>query len=166
MVKVICIGMYNSEGKFISSNWYEALNWLKVNCDSLIIYCHIEYEKIYKLFNQTCDINIMETPDKEMNIQAYKLYNFKKNFWTVIKEIDFYIDSEEEISHLFFMFKEQLLCMLEVTDYENYMMIYYINDNNIKYSSIISNSEDNKNICNTHKEDIDGLADGEEWLPY
>ncbi len=27
------------------------------------------------------------------------------------------------------------------------------------------NSEDNKNICNTHKEDIDGLADGEEGLP-
>jgi len=34
------------------------------------------------------------------------------------------------------------------------MMIYYINDNNIKYSNISSNSEDNKNICNIHKEDI------------
>ena len=49
MVKVIWIGMYNSDGKFVSNNWYEVLNWIKVNCDSLIIYCHIEYKKLKKL---------------------------------------------------------------------------------------------------------------------
>lgn len=166
MVKVICIGMYNSDGEFVSNNWYEVLDWIKVNCDSLIIYCHIEYEKLYKLYYQSCDIDIMKTPDEDMNVKAYKLYNFKNKFWNLIKKTDFCIDSEEEISHLFFMYGEQLLCMLEVTDYENYIMVYDIKNNNINYSSIISNAKYNKYICNIHKEDIDSLSDGEEWISY
>ncbi len=166
MVKVICIGAYNSEGKFDSNNWYEVLNWLKVNCDSLIIYCHIEYKKLHKLINQSCDIKIINSPDENMNIKAYKIYNFKNKFWDIIKQTDFCIDSEEEISHLFFMYEEKLLCTLELTDYENYIMIYDINDKTIKYSNIISNDKYNKYICDNHKEDIDGLSDGEEWMPY
>ena len=162
MVKVIWIGMYNSDGKFVSNNWYEVLNWIKVNCDSLIIYCHIEYKKLYKLFYKSCDIDIMKTPDEYMNVKAYKLYNFKNEFWNLIKQKDFCIDSEEEISHLYFMYEEQLLCMLEVTDYENYIMVYDIKKN----TSIISNAKYNKHICNIHKNEIDGLSDGEEWMPY
>lgn len=165
MIKVISIGRYNSCGKFVSNNWYEVLTWLKVNCDSLIIYCHIEYEIIYKKFNHTCNINIMETPDKDMNVQSYEFNNFKSEFWNVIKEMDFCIDSKEDVSHLFFMYKEQLLCMLEVTDFENYMLIYYIN-NNINYSGIISNCRHNKYLCNVNRYDIDDMADGEEWKPY
>ena len=158
--------MYNGEGKFNSTNWFETLNWIATNCDSMVIYCHIEYEKLYKNLYQSCDIDIMETPDEEMNVKAYKLYNFKKNFWDLIKQTDFCIDSKEEISHLFFLFEEQLLCMLEVTDRENYIMVYDINDNRINYSNIIFDGKYNKYVCDIYKEDIDGLSDGEDWIPY
>ena len=166
MVKVICIGVYNSGGKFNSNNWYEALHWLKANCDSLIIYCHIEYEKLYKILNPSCDIEILKTPDEDMNVKAYKLYNFKDKFWNIVKHTDFCIDSDEEISHLFFMYEEQLLCMLAVTDYENFILVYEINDKEIDYSNIIHNEKYNKYICDIYKDKIDGLSDGEAWLPY
>lgn len=165
MVKVISIGMYNGDGNFVSDNWYEVLTWLKTNCDSLNIYCRIEYEQIYKKLNQTCNINIMESPDKDMDIKSYEFNNLRSDFWDVIKKMDFCIDSKEDISYLFFMHKDQLLCMLEVNDFENYMMIYCIN-NTINYSNIISNRNYNKYLCDTHRYDIDDLADGEEWIPY
>lgn len=166
MVKVIYIGMYNNNGIFISENWYEVIDWLNDNCDSLIIYCDIKYKKINKIFDQSCNIEIMKTPDKDINIKAYRFSNFNNEFWNIIKNMDYCIDSGEFVSHLFFMVEENLLCMLEVTDYENYLMIYDIKNKKIDYRSIISNTEHNHYLCNQHVHDINDLADGEEWMPY
>ena len=64
-----------------------------------------------------------------------------------------------------FLNNEKLLCMLEVTDYENYMIIYDVG-NNINYSHIISNRELNYDKCNIDKYAIDEMTDGEDWIPY
>ena len=165
MVKVICIGTYDNWGRFCSENWYEILNWLERYSDSLIIYCRIDFEKIGLLLNHSCSIDILESPDKSMNINAYKLFNLSHTFWDAIKQIDYCIDSKEEISHLFFMFKEQLLCMLNVVDYENYMLINILNGDSIDYTNIISDVTYNQYLCSMHIDDINSLVDGEEWSP-
>ena len=166
MVKVICIGMYNNDGNFVSPNWYEVIDWLNGKCDNLVIYCDIDASKISMIFNQSCNIDILASPDKDMNIKAYKFFDFNNEFWDIVKKMDYCIDSEEYVSHLFFMLEEQLLCMLEVTDYENYLMIYDIKDKKIEYTDIISDVEQNHYVCNQHMYDINDLTDGEEWTPY
>lgn len=165
MVKVIYIGTYNRNGIFTTNSWIEVIDWLKSYCDSLIIYCCMDYEEIIKLFDHTCDIYRLEPPDKNMNVQTYKLYGFKNNFWNIIKQNNYSIDYIENVSHAYFLNNEKLLCMLEVTDYENYMIIYDVG-NNINYSHIISNRELNYDKCNIDKYAIDEMTDGEEWIPY
>lgn len=165
MIKAIFIGTYDNLGRFCSENWFESLNWLEKYCDSLIIYCHIDSETIRSLLNHSCSIEILESPDNSINISAYKLYNLSHLFWVAIKQIDYCIDSKEEISHLFFMFKEQLLCMLNVVDYENYMLINILNDDSIDYTNIISDVTHNQYLCSMHIDDINSLVDGEEWSP-
>lgn len=163
---MICIGMYNNEGKFVSHNWYEVIDWLSGKCDNMIIYCDIGCHKISMIFNQSCNIEILKSPDKDMNIRAYRFFDFNNKFWDIIKNMDCCIDAEEYVSHLFFMLEQHLLCMLEVKDYENYLMIYDIKDKKIEYTNIISDVEQNYYACVQHRYDINALTDGEAWMPY
>ena len=84
-------------------------------------------------------------------------------FWNVIRRTDFCIDSNEDISHLFFMRNNQLLCSLEVTDADNFMIVYDDGSNLLDNEHIISNQSYNDSMCALYKDDIDILVEGELW---
>lgn len=163
MVKAICIGMYNGDGLFVSNSWFETLDWLKQYSDCLIIYCRVNLERLTEKFGLSCDIDVLPSPDKELDIKAYKLYNWGDMFWNVIRRTDFCIDSNEDISHLFFMRNNQLLCSLEVTDADNFMIVYDDGSNLLDNEHIISNQSYNDSMCALYKDDIDILVEGELW---
>lgn len=165
MVKVICIGMYNGNGIFVSDSWIETLDWLKQHSDSLIVYCRFSLERLTEKFEFSCDIDTMVSPDREMDVKAYKSYNLGDAFWETIKRVDYCIDSNADISHLFFMHNDKLLCSLEITDDVNFMIIYEDDFNQLDFENIISDKNYNASQCALYKDDIDDLVEGEMWMP-
>ncbi len=166
MVKVIHIGMYNQQGLFTSKNWYEVIDWVSLNCDNLVIYCRITPERLANILQQSCAFDIIESPDRDMEIKAYKLHDFEKEFWNIIKTLNYSIDAKEDISYLFFLLEKQVLGTLQITDLENFVLLPDIGAFKIDQTDIITDTEENGHVCDIHKEDIESLTDGDDWIAY
>ena len=50
MVRVLCIGQYNEEGKFVKRQWENFIEWCKIECNKIVIYSHMTYDIIRAKF--------------------------------------------------------------------------------------------------------------------
>lgn len=163
MVSALYIGQYTKAGKFITSQWEHFLEWCRTECDNIIVYSQMSYCTICAKFPLYCDINELEKPDEMLNIHAYKLDIFDVAFWEYIKEYDYNIDIEDDISYIFFFYKERNVASLEIVDYENYILIEEPVSQEDKFLYNKDLVSENICFCIKGKSDIDKLARGEDW---
>lgn len=60
MVRVLCIGQYNREGKFTKEQWKSFIEWCKIVCNKIVIYSHMTYNTICSKFPACCNISFIE----------------------------------------------------------------------------------------------------------
>lgn len=116
------------------------------------------------MFIKYCEVSEIEKPDDLLDIYAYRLTNIKPNFWSLIEKYNYNIDYPKAISHMYFLCNDILLATLEITDYENYVLIEEKSGLEIEMNNV--QIQNNYDICYKNKEDIDGIAQDEKWKPY
>ena len=93
MVRVLCIGQYSEEGKFVKRQWESFIEWCKVECNKIVIYSHMTYDIIRAKFLSYCNILLLKKPDETLNVYAYEIKVTNIAFWDYIKEYNYNIDS-------------------------------------------------------------------------
>ena len=165
MVNVAYIGKYNEKGSFIDSQWNEIIVGLSHICNCIIIYTRQRSNAIKSIFHKTCTITELQSPDSLLCIHAYKLYVKKRMFWDIIKKYNYNIDGDYSISHVYFMDEDKCIARLEVTDYDNFIILEMSTEMLMMISSYLYSFSNNKEMCMNHKEDIETLVEGELWMP-
>ena len=153
MKKILNIGCYDKIGRFASYNWKIFLDFLKERGTKIEIIVTHNNDKIKNIVDVTEISNselIMYTV--EVNEQSVKmLLNFNYN-----------IDSSG-IEYMFFYDDNGEMAYINITDYENYVVI----DKNTNIDDLIArgiNVDENFVICKEHSYDIDTLVE-EAWIP-
>lgn len=165
MLDVLCIGQYDTTGKFTTIQWKCFMEWCKEDCNKLIIYTRMSYHAICCEIPLYCNISILEKPDKSLDIYAYEINVENVLFWAYIADEDYGIDRANGISHLFFFNGEISIASLEIVDYENYVLI---EGDAVKKDRLLANQamvSENIRLCFKGKADIEGLAQEESWKP-
>lgn len=165
MTKVLCVGKYNEKGRFNIIQWKYFIEWCKKECNKVIVYSQMTYDMICTKFPLYCNINELERPDRDLNVHAYEINEINSIFWNYIKDFDYNINKENDISHMFFFQSDEYIASLEIVDYENYILI---EETNNKKHNIFLNNElilENNRLCLKGKSDIDDLLQGESWKP-
>lgn len=125
----------------------------------------MEYSVFCKKISSYCDIDGMKKPDATLDIYAYEIMVLDNRFWNFIKEYDYNIDVEDDISHMYFFNGSKNIALLEIVDYENYIFI----ETPVKQENIFllqkEMLKENIQFCINGKQDIDGQACGEGWEP-
>ena len=163
MVNVLCIGMYKKAGKFDTDQWKCFIEWCKKECNKVIIYSRMSYNIISNKFSLCCSINQLKKPDKYLNVHAYEINIIDVGFWDYIKDYDYNIDNEEDISHMFFFQNEKYFASLEIVDYENYILI----EDSVEHKLFLREQFmlENNRFCLEGKSDIEALLKKESWKP-
>lgn len=153
MKKILNIGCYDKIGRFVSYNWIVFFDFLKERGTKIeIIVTHINdnIENMVEITEISNSELIMYTI--EVDEQSIKmLLNFNYN-----------IDSSG-IEYMYFYDDIGEMAYINITDYENYIVI----DNRMSTDDLISrgiNIDENYLICKEHSYDIDSLVE-ETWEP-
>lgn len=165
MVDVLCIGKYEEAGKFNTIQWNGFIEWCKKECNKVIVYSQMSHNTISAKFPLYCNIIELEKPDKALNVYAYEINVINVIFWDYIKNYNYNIDMEDDISHMFFFKKETYIASLEIVDYENYILI---EEPISLQNKFLYNKElllENNLFCLEGKSDIDELLQEESWKP-
>lgn len=109
MVNILCIGQYNRTGRFTMGQWKCFIKWCEIMCNEIIIYTRMTYETVISKFPLYSNINILEKPDKLLDVQAYEIEIIDVKFWTFIETFNFDIDAVDDISHIFSLIIRRLL---------------------------------------------------------
>lgn len=164
-MKILYIGQYNEEGKFFTTQWKCFIEWCKAECNRVIVYSHMEHSVFCTKLSLYCNIDVMKKPDEALNIYAYEIVVLDNRFWNFIKEYDYNIDVEDDISHMYFFNGSKNIASLEIVDYENYIFI----ETPVKQENIFllqkEMIKENIQFCINGKLDIDEEACEEEWEP-
>ena len=153
MKKVLSIGCYNKEGRFTSSNWKTFFEFIKSRAKKIEIIVTHSNDKIKRF------INITKIPDTDL--QIYTIEVNEQNMEMLVK-FNYNIDSSG-IEYLFFYDSNGEIAYINITDYENYIVIDEKTDINALISKLIS-IDDNILDCNEHWYDIDSLTE-DNWTP-
>lgn len=165
MIKVLCIGQYDAEGKFIREQWRCFIEWCKTECNKIIIYSQMYYNTVCSKFYSYCNIIELEKPDESLDINAYEINVVDERFWDYINYYNYNIDVDNSISHMFFFDSEQYVASIEIVDYENYV---FIEDPIAHEEKLLLNQlliQDNIQLCLKGEADIDELLQDEIWEP-
>lgn len=165
MVNVLYIGQYKKHGRFTTIQWRHFIEWCKVECNKIIVYSKMTYSNISTKFSSYCNINELEKPDKILDIFAYEINIINIDFWDYIKEYDYNIDIEDDISHIFFYCEKKSIASLEIVDFENYILIEEPISQEIKFLFEEDLLLENIQACIKGKSDIDDLVQKENWKP-
>ena len=132
MVNVLCIGNYDKAGRFHTIQWKCFIEWCKKACNKVIVYSKMSYDIICAKFSLYCKIDELEKPDKDLSVYAYEINVINVKFWDYIKDYNYNINKEDDISHIYFFQNEEYIASLETVDYENYILmeepILYLSD--------------------------------------
>ena len=163
MVNILCIGQYNRTGRFTAGQWKCFIKWCEIMCNEIIIYTRMTYETVISKFPLYSDINILEKPDKLLDVQAYEIEIIDVKFWTYIEAFNFDIDAVDDISHIFFFNHKKIIASLEIVDYENYILI----ETSVPFKDRLilpkKMALENIQVCNNNKADIDDMTQNENW---
>lgn len=164
-MKILYIGQYNEKGKFFTAQWKCFIEWCKAECNRIIVYSHVPYNNFYTEFSYYCCIDILGKPDETLDVYSYEIKVCDTNFWIYIKEYNYNIDVENDISHMYFFNDSRNIASLEIVDYENYIFI----ESPVRQANIFLMQKDmikeNIQFCIKGKPDIDEQACGEGWEP-
>ena len=164
-MKILYIGQYKEKGRFLTTQWKCFIEWCKKECNKIIVYSRVSYDTFCTIFSRFCNVDILEKPDKTIDVYAYKIEVVDIGFWNYIEEYNYSIDAENDVSHMFFLNGDRNIASLEVVDYENYVLIEEpINQEDI-FLSLREMIIENMQFCVKGKEDIDEMARGERWEP-
>ena len=165
MVDVLCIGRYDKVGKFTIRQWKCFIEWCKEECNRVIVYTRMPYRMICEEFPLYCNISILEKPDIDLDVYAYKINVTNSWFWDYIENCNYDIDEANDISHIFFFYDEKHIASLEIVDYENYVLL----EEDITYKDkLLENKEmvsENVQLCSKGGADIEGILQEESWSP-
>lgn len=166
MVRVLCIGLYNGEGKFVKEQWKCFIEWCRVECNKIVIYSSMTYDTVCSEFFSYCDINVLEKPDESLNVYAYEINVINSTFWDYIEDFDFNIDATDNISYIFFFSGEKNIASLQTVDFENYLLL----EEPIAHQEKLLLNEmlidENIRLCIKGKADVDELLQEESWEPF
>ena len=165
MVRVLCIGQYNGEGKFTKEQWKYFIEWCEIECNKIVIYSQMTYSTICSKFPLCCNVSALEKPDVTLDVYAYEINVTSIMFWDYIKDYNYNIDIMDNISHMFFFNSEKYIASLEIVDYENYLFIEEPITHEGKLSLNKTLIQENIQFCFKGKEDIDELLQEENWEP-
>ena len=165
MVRVLCIGQYNEEGKFVKRQWENFIEWCKIECNKIVIYSHMTYDIIRAKFLSYCNILLLKKPDELLNVYAYEIKVTNIAFWDYIKEYNYNIDSANDISHIYFFYNDKYIASLEIVDYENYLVIEEFAAHKKKLLLNKKLVQENIDFCFKKNADIDALLQEERWKP-
>lgn len=166
MVRVICIGQYNRDGKFTKEQWKCFIKWCEIECNKIVIYSQMTCGKVCSKFPLCCNISVLDKPDETLDVYAYEINVIKGAFWDYIKEYNYNIDIMDNISHIFFFNSEKYIVSLEIVDYENYL---FIEEPIAHEGKLLLNKtliQENIQLCFKGKADIDELLQEESWKPF
>lgn len=164
MVRVLCIGQYNDEGKFYNEQWKCFIEWCKIVCNKIVIYSRMTYRMVCSKFPLYCKISTLDKVDKDMDVYAYRMDIIDDKIWNYIKHYNYNIDIND-IDYIFFYHKETYLASLEIVDYENYIFIETFFDGKSKLLLNREMLEKNIRLCYKGKADIDEALQEECWKP-
>ena len=163
MVNILCIGQYNRTGRFTAGQWKCFIKWCEIMCNEIIIYTRMTYETVISKFALYSNVNILEKPDKLLDVQAYEIEIIDVKFWTYIEAFNFDIDAVDDISHIYFFNHKKIIASLEIVDYENYILI----ETSVSFKDRLTLSPqmalENIQVCNNNKADIDDMTQNENW---
>lgn len=165
MVDVLCIGRYDKVGKFTTRQWKCFIEWCKEECNRVIVYTRMPYRMICEEFPLYCNISILEKPDTDLDVYAYKIYVTNSWFWDYIENCNYDYDESNNISHIFFFNYEKYIASLEIVDYENYVLL---EENITSKDKLLENKEmvsENVQLCSKGEADIEGILQEESWRP-
>lgn len=165
MINVLCIGKYDGEGKFTKNQWKYFVEWCKAECNKLVIYSRMPYDNVCSKFPCACDISILDKPDDALDIYSYEINVIHTSFWNYISEYNYNIDIQDGISHMYFFNNEKYVASLEVVDYENYILIEEVDNQQNKLLLGREFALENIKLCFEGKADIDELLQEEIWKP-
>ena len=164
-MKVLYIGQYNESGKFFTVQWQYFIEWCKAECTKVIVCSHMAYNVFCTKFSLYCNVEVIKKLDEALNVFAYEIKVFDIRFWNYIKEYNYNIDFEDDISHMYFFNESKNIASLEIVDYENYIFI----ESPVIQENIFTGHEEmikeNIQYCINGKSDIDDQASGEGWEP-
>lgn len=165
MINVLYIGQYKENGKFTTIQWKYFMEWCKTECNKIIVYSTMPYNIICTKFSLYCNIIELEKPDEGMDIYAYEISVTDVVFWDYIREYNYNIDVEEDISHIYFFYEKRYIASLEIVDYENYVLIETPVNQEDKFFLMKDLILENIRFCIAGKSDIDDLVQEENWKP-
>lgn len=166
VVRVLCIGQYNGEGKFIKEQWNCFIEWCEMECNKVVIYSPMTYSTVLSKFSLYCNISELKKPDETLDVHAYTINVMDSEFWNYIKNYNFNIDITDNISHIFFFSSEKHMASLEIVDYENYLFMEEFIACNENLSLNENLIQENIRLCIKGKADVDELLQGESWKPF
>lgn len=164
MINVLCVGKYNDAGIFTKKQWECFLEWCKEECNKLIVYSRMSYSTICSKFSLCCSIDILNKPDETLDIYAYEINVTCDWFWSYIKDYNYNIDIVDALSHIYFFSSERYVASLELVDYENYILIEEVEEQQNELLLDKALTLENIQLCFEGKTDIDGLIQ-EDWKP-
>ena len=97
MVDVLCIGQYDKVGKFTAKQWKCFIEWCKEECNRVIVYTRMPYRMICEEFPLYFNISIiLEKPDTDIEVYAYKIYVTNSWFWDYIENCNYNFDESAD----------------------------------------------------------------------
>lgn len=165
MVRVLCIGQYNGDGKFTKEQWKYFIEWCEIECNKIIIYSQMTYGTVYSKFSSCCNISALGKPDESLDVYMYEIKVINVVFWHYIKDYNYNIDIMDSISHMFFFNSEKYIASLEIVDYENYLFIEEPITHGEKLLLNKTLIQENIQLCFKGKADINELLQEESWKP-
>lgn len=165
MIRVLCIGLYNREGKFIKEQWECFIKWCRMECNKIIIYSSMSYNTVRSKFLSYCNISVLEKPDELLDVYAYEINIINSSFWNYIKDFNFNIGIIDNISYIFFFNSKKYIASLQIVDYENYLLIEEPIAHKEKLLLNDMLIQENIQLCIKGKADIDELLQEESWQP-
>ena len=89
MVRVLCIGLYNGEGKFIKEQWKCFIKWCRIECNKIVIYSPMTYNTVRSKFLSYCNISVLKKPDESLDVYTYEINIIDSEFWNYIEDFNF-----------------------------------------------------------------------------
>lgn len=165
MVRVLCIGLYNGEGKFIKEQWKCFIKWCRIECNKIVIYSPMTYNTVRSKFLSYCNISVLKKPDESLDVYTYEINIIDSEFCHYIEDFNFNIDIIDNISYIFFFSSEKNIASLQIVDFENYLLI----EEPIAHQEKLLLNEmliqENIRLCINGKADVDELLQEESWEP-
>mgnify|MGYP003309146862 CR=1 FL=1 len=153
MKQVLYIGCYDKTGRFTSHNWKVFLDFLKERGTKIEILVTHSNDKIKNV------VEVTEISNSEL-----LMYTIKVNEQSIKMLLSLNCDIDSSgIEYMFFYDNDDERACLNITDYENYVVI----DEKINTDGLILrgiNIDDNCFVCKEHVYDIDALVE-ESWTP-